>query len=122
MPIWNINSFAEYFLQLFPLFADEYSLSCDIIAMQRMKFEKKLKQISFLTVYPSQTNFIMCRLAEPYKSKDIATQLLIKNNILIKDLSGKEGFSDKQYIRIAVKDEEENDRLFRALLELEHNV
>ena len=60
----------------------------------------------------------MCRLTDPYKAKEIATQLLIKNNILIKDLSEKSGFNGKQYIRIAVKNEEENDRLIRALIDL----
>lgn len=118
MPIWNINSFAEYFLQIFPLFIEEYKLSCDKMAAQCLKFAEKLKEISFLTVYPSQANFIMCRLTDPYKAKEIATQLLIKNNILIKDLSEKSGFNGKQYIRIAVKNEEENDRLIRALIDL----
>lgn len=119
MPIWNINSFAEYFLQIFSLYADSYEASCDEIAIQRVKLEQKLSEVTFLEVFPSQANYIMCHVKTPYRSKEIATQLLIRHNLLIKDLSEKRGFNAEQYIRIAVKDEKENIRLYEALKALE---
>lgn len=61
----------------------------------------------------------MCHVKTPYRSKEIATQLLIRHNLLIKDLSEKRGFNAEQYIRIAVKDEKENIRLYEALKALE---
>ena len=39
---------------------------------------------------------------------------LLKDNILIKDLSGKID-NGKQYIRIAIRDREDNEKLQRAL-------
>lgn len=119
MPVWNVNSFAEYFLQILPLYIDSYQASCDKIAEQRLKLERKLESIRFLNVFPSQANFIMCQVKAPYYSKQVATQLLTQYNLLIKDLSEKRGFSGGQYIRVAVKDEQENERLYTSLKSLE---
>ena len=41
--------------------------------------------------------------------------LLDKENIFIKDLKDKDGFNKEDYIRIAVKAEEENNKLIQAL-------
>jgi histidinol-phosphate/aromatic aminotransferase/cobyric acid decarboxylase-like protein len=50
----------------------------------------------------------------PFTSKELAIKLL-DQNILIKDLADKIGFGGKQYLRIAVRDEKDNDRLIAAL-------
>ena len=112
LPIWNINSFAEYFLQIL-LYADQYVVACDKIAEQRARLQDKLRGISYLKAYDSQANYIMCEVKDKYKSKELATRLLSGYNLLIKDLSEKTGFSGRQFIRIAVKDEEENECLMR---------
>lgn len=119
MPIWNINSFAEYFLQISSLYADSYKASCDKIVAQRVLLEQKLNEISFLNVFPSQASYIMCHVKAPYRSKEIAAQLLIRHNLLIKDLSEERGFHSEQYIRVTVKSEAENIRLYEALKTLE---
>lgn len=115
MPIWNINSFAEYFLQVFSSCAAEYLCSCDRIAEERQLMELCLKELDFLEVYPSQANFIMCRVKPPYHSRELATQLLINHQILVKDLSGKKGLNGGEYIRVAVKSREENSLLCESL-------
>jgi histidinol-phosphate/aromatic aminotransferase/cobyric acid decarboxylase-like protein/choline kinase len=119
LPIWNINSFAEYFLQIFTLYSDQYAAACDKIAEQRAMFQDKLRSIGYLKVYDSQANYIMCEVKDKYKSKELATRLLSEYNLLIKDLSEKTGFSGRQFIRIAVKNEEENECLYEALKKLE---
>lgn len=115
MPIWNINSLAEYYLQVMPLFKKDFLVSCDRLAIQRAELAARLSQLKFLTVYDSQANFILCDVKPPYTSTAITLQLLNNHHILIKDLNGKEGFEDKQYIRLAVKSETDNDLLIAAL-------
>ena len=51
------------------------------------------------------------------KSFELAEFLLNNKKILIKVLNGKNGFDSKEYIRIAIKDKEENDYLFDCLKE-----
>ena len=60
--IWNINSFGEYFLQIYDKYNKTYAAACDSIAEERARFTKKLAGIKSLTVFPSQANYVLCRL------------------------------------------------------------
>lgn len=121
MPVWNINSFAEYFLQIFVPFSKKYIQACDKISEVREKFVDELKKIDYLKVYDSQANYIMAELIN-INSSDLTLYLLKKYNILIKDLSSKKGFEDKNFIGIAVKSVEDNTLLIEALKEYDKDL
>lgn len=117
MAIWNINSYAEYFLQIGRLFKNDYEDACNLIALERNRFISELRKINEIKVYDSQANYILCELLNN-DSTDVAIYLLENYNIFIKDLKGKTGFEDKNYIRIAIKRTEENDVIISALKNL----
>ncbi len=117
LPIWNINSFAEYFLQIFSHYSDHYWSACDEIALQREKLIHELESIRNLQVYPSQANYVMCKVNGPISSRKLAADLLLHHRLLIKDLSTKHGFFGQQFIRLAVRDEADNKALVEALRE-----
>ena len=114
MPVWNINSFAEYFLQIFVPFSKNYEIACNKICETRKKFIEQLKKLEFIEVYASQANYVMVKLID-MDSQDLTLYLLEKYNLLIKDLSSKKGFDNESFIRIAVKTEKENQTLVDAL-------
>ena len=68
-----------------------------------------------MKVFPSQANYVLCKISGKISSTDLTLKLLDKANIFIKDLSGKKGFEKGEYIRLAVKAPEENDLLVDAL-------
>lgn len=115
MPVWNINSFAEYFMQIFIPYQKEYIKSCNKITEERTRFMNELKKITYINVYESQANYVMCELTNNILAKELTIFLLKNYNILIKDLSNKNGLDNKQMIRLAVKSKEENDILIEAL-------
>ena len=117
LPVWNINSYGEYFLQIFGLYAGQYKSACDEICRQRAKLAEGLADCGFLKPYPSQANYIMCRVIGR-SSKELASRLLWEYDILIKDLSAKNGFNGESFIRVAVRDESDNEALVRALKEV----
>ena len=117
LPVWNVNSFAEYFFQIYGLYAAQYGAACDEIVRQREKMTARLASFPFLKPYPSQANYVMCAV-EGMSSKALADILLREDDILIKDLSAKNGFGGRDFIRIAVRDETDNDALYRALEKL----
>ena len=117
LPVWNINSFAEYFFQIYGLYASQYEAACDEIVRQREKMAERLAAFPFLRPYPSQANYILCAV-EGMNSKELASTLLRDDDILIKDLSAKNGFDGKNFIRVAVRDEADNDALYRALAKI----
>lgn len=116
--IWNINSFGEYFLQIYDKYKSTYKAACDSIAFERNRFISELSKFKELKVYPSQANFLLCKLECPsLTSMQLAEQLLEKNQIFIKDLSTKKVFEGKNFIRLAIRDENDNNLLIKTLKE-----
>ena len=114
--IWNINSFGEFYMQIYEKYHKEYLLACKAFREERKLFYEELQQIPFLRVIPSQANYFMCELVGgKYTSHELAVKLLTGYNILIKDCSGKSAFDGGEYIRIAVRDRKDNYRLVEAL-------
>ncbi len=113
LPIWNINSFGEFYMQIAEKYQREYKLAIDRIRQERKMFLSGLEQVPFIRAIPSQANYIMCELLSGIMSTELAGYLL-ERNILIKDLSNKIN-NGKQYIRLAVRKKEENQYLIQTL-------
>lgn len=114
--IWNINSFAEFYMQIFGKYEKDYARSCDLFRKEREIFETELAEIPFIRVIPSQANYFLCEVTDRFTSHELTLRLLTDYNILIKDCSSKKGFpADKQYIRIAIRDREDNHCLYEVL-------
>ena len=117
--IWNINSFCEYFMQIYTKYEKDYKRACDKFIEERNDFESKLRQISFLRVIPSQANYFLVEVLPPYTANSLVLKMLKEYNILMRDCTGKDGFDGKQYMRIAVRDHNDNTRLIESLKELD---
>ena len=113
--IWNINSFAEFYLQIFEKYKSNYEEALTKFKEVRSQFVRDLSTIRNLRVIPSQANYLMCELTGEMTSRELAVILLNDYNMLIKDLSTKNGFKGESYIRVAVKRPEENLRLVQAI-------
>jgi len=117
LSIWNINSFGEYFLQIIGKYQKEYKKSCEQIAAERARFKTLLDKIESLHTYPSQANYFLCKL-RGISAPELTERLLEKQEIFIKDLTGKIGIPDNSFIRIAIRNKEDNDRLAACLKEI----
>lgn len=113
LPIWNINSFGEFYMQIAEKYQKDYVVAIDKIRRERSCFASELEQVPFVRVIPSQANYIMCELSNGIQSSEIA-EYLLNRNVLIKDLSHKIN-NGKQYIRLAVRRREENEYLVQVL-------
>jgi len=114
MSIWNINSFGEYFLQIIGKYKKDYQKACELIREERDRFYNELQKISFLEVYKTEANYILCKIIKKYTATELS-EILIEENLYIKDLSGKIAFEEKEYIRLAVRDKNDDDLLIEAL-------
>ncbi|MCL2578866.1 MAG: aminotransferase class I/II-fold pyridoxal phosphate-dependent enzyme [Oscillospiraceae bacterium] len=116
--IWNINSYAEFFLQIIGKYKDDYRDAMRKFKVVRTNYIAELKELPFLRVIDSQANFVMCEVLPPFNSLELSEKLLSEHRILIRSLSGKAGFDGRSYCRIAIRTESENSRLFAALREI----
>lgn len=116
--IWNINSFAEFYMQIEEKYKKDYERALENIRAERTRFQKALSRINGIKVFPSQANYVMVELVDGLSSKATTRELLTEKGIFVKDLAGKLG--GKQYLRIAVRNSEDNDVLISALEQLSH--
>ena len=113
--IWNLNSFAEFFMQIYTKHEGEYRKAALKFQKEREVFKEELMSVPFLRVFDSESNYFLCEVLPPYGSYGLAVRLLNEHNILIKDCSTKKVFAGRSYIRIAIRNREDNRRLVEAL-------
>ena len=104
-------------MKIFNKYEKEYKISLKKIKDERKIFMKKLSEIGFLKVFKSQANYILVEILENLKPDRLAEILLNDYNILIKSLSNKKGIKGN-FIRLAVRNREENNYCIRALKEI----
>ena len=82
--------------------------------IERDRFRKEAETIEDLRIYPTGANFFLARLLKG-NAEELAADLLDRHQILIKDLTGKIPKERGEFLRIAIRDQKENDRLLKAL-------
>lgn len=116
--IWNINSFGEFYMQIEEKYKKDYAQALEKIRKVRRQYMEDLSKIDGLRVVPSQANYVMVELTGGKTSREVTRELLVKHRMLIKDLSGKIIMDGRQFLRLAVRNQEDNDRLVEALKEI----
>lgn len=115
--IWNINSFGEFYMQIYGKYENDYRKACRKFCEVREKFYEDLKQIDFLRVIPSQANYFLCEVTNKYTSAELC-ELLIEKDIVISNCGKKKHMDGRNLVRIAVRDEADNARLVEVLKSL----
>ena len=111
--IWNINSFAEFYMQIAEKYQQDYIASLVNFRLERTRFQNELQTIKGIRVIPSQANFVMVELEERISTKELLKTLLVKYDILIKELTTKT--NGRNYLRLAVRNTADNNVLIEAL-------
>lgn len=111
--IWNINSFGEFYMQIFEKYRKDYNKAMAKFREERIRFIGNLETLPGIRIIPTEANYVMAELTGKVKADELCRKLLKNHWILIKNLAGK--VNRENYIRIAIKDEIENDKLLEAL-------
>lgn len=112
--IWNINSFAEFYLQIYGKYEKEYAQACRKFIAEREVFFKELSQIPYLRVIPSQANYFLCEVTDRYTSAEL-TQRLIEHDVIISNCGLKSNMKGKNLVRLAVRGRDDNAKLVQIL-------
>lgn len=110
--IWNINSFAEFYMQIAEKYTGDYKAALVRLRAQRSRLQQELGKIPGLHVFPSQANYIMLEITNGMKAAELTKRMFAKYSLLVKDLTGK--LAEGEYLRIAVRTEEDNNKLIYA--------
>lgn len=116
--IWNINSFAEFYMQIEEKYKKDYVAALAKFREERSRYVEELSKIPGLRVIPSQANYVMAEVTTGMTAKELNRRLIVKYNLLIKNLVAKIQHDGRQYIRLAVKTTDENNKLIMALVNI----
>ncbi len=116
--IWNINSFGEFYMQIAEKYKKDYEEALRKFRAERSRFMSQLSQISGLRLIPTQANYIMAEVTSGITAKELNRCLITRYDILIKNLVAKLEKDGRQYIRLAIRNKEDNDKLITALREI----
>lgn len=113
--IWNINSFAEFYMQIAGKYGKDYQSALKKFRDERSRFAQELNNIQGITVVPSQANYFMIEITNGMTAFELTKKLMLKYNLFIKDLSSKINAGNRQFIRVAVRNKEDNNKLVMAV-------
>jgi len=86
---------------------------------ERTWFAGELTRLG-LRVLAAAANFITFALPSPYRASDVRARLIANHGLVVRDCTSFEGMPDAGWIRVAVRERRENERLTRALAEALH--
>ena len=114
LPIWNINSFAQFFLSHYGEYQEEFAVSCLRVREATQRLFRQLLSVPYLCPFSTQGNFVLCGVLYGFTGEELTSALFEQCKILVNNCSGKEGLEDS-YIRIASRTEADNSALVAAL-------
>lgn len=112
LPVWNVNSVAEHFLEIILKYRNELDASVAATIADREEFVARLRGLDIIDeIFPSGANFVLVNLLVKAETADrLADELLERDNIYVKNVSSK--FDDgRVYWRLAVRTPADNERL-----------
>jgi histidinol-phosphate/aromatic aminotransferase/cobyric acid decarboxylase-like protein len=110
--IWNINSFAEFYMQIYEKYVKDYAKALKMFKAERTRFLHSLEKIDGIRIIPSQANYFMVEITNGKTAAELTKSLLLNYNLFVKDLSTK---ANGEYLRIAIRDKVDNNKLVAAL-------
>jgi histidinol-phosphate/aromatic aminotransferase/cobyric acid decarboxylase-like protein/choline kinase len=119
LPIWNLNSLAEHFLEIILKHREAIATSFQSTARDRVEFAEMLATLpSVAKVFASGGNFLLVKLhLNRSSAQALAETLLTSRSIYIKDVSSRfkgEGV----FFRLAVRTHKDHLHLVRAMEDL----
>lgn len=113
---WSLNSFADLAGQY--IFKDKAYIeeSRNYINRERDFLQKELSRIKGIQAYQSHANYILIRLED--WQEEFAFKFFLARGILVRKCSSFPGL-EGDFIRIAIRNREDNEKIIRAFKELE---
>ena len=114
LPVWNINTLAEYFLTQLKSTDKEYHLARKKVISDMEILSQELAKIKGLKVYPSGSNFLLLKIECGVTSFSFQQQLLEEHGVYVRDCSNKIGL-DEFHIRVASQGKKKDKLLIKAI-------
>lgn len=114
LPIWNVNSLAEYVLEALPRYRAAHEQSLARIKADTQWFAAEIAEVDYLTPMPTSSNAVLC--AVDGSGRRLAEILYDRHRFVVKEgIHQAEWSSKTSYVRLGVRNRADNSRLLAAL-------
>jgi histidinol-phosphate/aromatic aminotransferase/cobyric acid decarboxylase-like protein len=114
--LWNTSGIAEYFFSLFdrPEFLTQYRRELTTYRGFINKFTSATARFEVAQVFDTSANFQLMKMPEGFTAEVVTALLLLRHGVYVRGCGDKIGL-DGEYIRVAIRTEEENVRVLSAI-------
>ncbi|TQM42892.1 histidinol-phosphate/aromatic aminotransferase/cobyric acid decarboxylase-like protein [Pseudonocardia cypriaca] len=102
LPKWNLNSLAEAIVFMLKEHRNEYDESLRMLAHDRFRMGVELARLPELSVFSSQANFLLVKLADGVDGGELRDHLVSQHGVLVRECGNKLGMSS-QFLRLVVR-------------------
>lgn len=114
--LWNINVFASLIGEKIFLDKSFVENRYNNFLKNKIYMRNELNKIKDIKVYPTNSNFFLCKI-QSFKTSTYLRNELIKKGIIIRDLTSFEGM-DNSFFRVCVLEKKSVDKLVLALKDI----
>ncbi len=111
---WSVNSLAMFAAMEAVTDEEFIKNSRLLISRSKRQLQEMLQEISWLKVYPSETNFFLIEITKRGLTSTELKEGLARKGLLIRDCSDFDGLNNR-FFRVAVRRTEENKKLIEHL-------
>jgi histidinol-phosphate/aromatic aminotransferase/cobyric acid decarboxylase-like protein len=114
LPKWNLNSLAEAVVFMLNEHGAEYQESLRLLARDRFSMGVQLARLPELSVFSSQANFLLVKLADEIDGSEMRDHLISRHGVLVRECGNKLGMSN-QFLRLVVRPAEDVAHLVEGI-------
>jgi histidinol-phosphate/aromatic aminotransferase/cobyric acid decarboxylase-like protein len=114
LPKWNLNSLAEAIVFMLEEHAEEYRESLRLLTRDRFRMGVELARIPELSVFSSQANFLLVKLADGLDGTQLRDHLISRHGVLVRECGNKLGMSS-QFLRLVVRPAQDVSHLVEGI-------
>jgi histidinol-phosphate/aromatic aminotransferase/cobyric acid decarboxylase-like protein len=114
LPIWNVNSLAEYLIEALPRYRDQHRASIERVMADTLWFFESLREVPYLVPFPTHANAVFCQVHGD--GRRLAELLLERYGFMVKEgIQQAELKTKNSYVRMGFRNREDNGKLLAAL-------
>ena len=117
IPTWSVNTLAQAYTEAALNDIEYVKWTKQVLREEQHYMYNALDAIAGITVYPASANFILLHIEQEGVTADSINEALKKHNMIVRNCDSYMGLNS-QWVRVAIKDHDNNVRLVDTLTDI----
>ena len=117
IPTWSVNTLAQAYTKSALNDVEYVKRTKQVLREEQHYMYNALNNIAGITVYPPSANFVLFHIEQEGVTADSINEALIKHKMIVRNCDSYMGLNS-QWVRVAIKDHDNNVRLVETLTDI----